>query len=217
MKNSDFSLVSILPYFHAAVRCVALFYTLPKPRNRGLGRCGLTWPQMQQESTPSFRRGLPACCSCRTAVGDTNCCRTNLPFSHGRRVSRHCRNPCVHRAECSYVLCALPKSQAMTLRLGCRQFHGYFSISFPITSFPSVCRSGLKLAVVVQREQVHSLRLSQRFLLAIHASFCLRRASMILLMFASSLGSYLDIARRFMSSIVSAVAVSMKELLLFLR
>ena len=115
---------------------------MPRLRNRSLG-IGLTWPQVQQESTPSFRRGLPACCSCRTAVGDTNCCRTNLPFSHGRRVSRHCRNPCVHRAECSYVLCALSKSQAMTLRLGCRQFHGYFSISFPITSFPSMCCVGL--------------------------------------------------------------------------
>ena len=27
MKNSDFNLVSILPYFHVAVRCGAIFYS----------------------------------------------------------------------------------------------------------------------------------------------------------------------------------------------
>ena len=110
---------------------------MPRPRNCGLG-ISLIWPQVQRESTPFSQRHLPACCSCRIAAGDTSCCRTNPPFSHGRRVSRHCRNPCVHRAECSYDLCVPSKPQAMILRLGCRQFHGYSSISFPITSFPSM-------------------------------------------------------------------------------
>lgn len=143
-------LVSILPYFHAAVRCVALFYTLPKPRNRGLGRCGLTWPQMQQESTPSFRRGLSACCSCRTAVGDTNCCRRTLLSLRGRQELRYCRILCVRKAGSPCSQCVPSRHQATLSRLCDRLCLQGSSKAFLITSFPSVCRFGPKLAVVVR-------------------------------------------------------------------
>jgi len=115
---------------------------MPRLRNRSLG-IGLTWPQMQQRSTPSSRKGLSTCCSCRTAAGDTNCCRRTLLSLRGRQELRYCRILCVRKAGSPCSQCVPSRHQATLSRLCGRLCLQGSSKAFLVTSFPSMYCVGL--------------------------------------------------------------------------